>query len=159
MPIAAHPRLASLVLLAIASLALSACHPGNKEAKLLREKVDADLKANPNANLVVLGDFNHTKDSPSTKVLIGHGKTKLVDTRPAERNGDNAPPEKAWFDPNNITWTHYYGKEDSYSRIDYILLSPAMTKFWDKKETYVLAIPNWGVGSDHRPVTAAFDLP
>jgi endonuclease/exonuclease/phosphatase family metal-dependent hydrolase len=130
-----------------------------QEAKILRGIVDDHFKANPDARLVVLGDFNDVKSSASTKEVIGRGKFKLTDTRPAERNGDNAPPEKAWFDPNNVTWTHYYGKEDSYSRIDYILLSPAMTKFWDKKETYVLAIPNWGVGSDHRPITAAFDLP
>lgn len=128
-----------------------------QEAKILRGIVDEHLKTNPSAKLVVLGDFNDVKSSASTKELIGRGKLKLTDTRPAERNGDNAPPEKPWFDPNNITWTHYYGKEDSYSRIDYILLSPAMTKYWDKKETYVLAIPNWGVGSDHRPVTAAFN--
>ena len=61
-----------------------------EEAKLLREKIDARLAANPNANLVVLGDFNDTKDSASTKAVIGRGKHKLVDTRPAERNGDNA---------------------------------------------------------------------
>src|SRR4051812_2657030 len=41
-----------------------------QEAKLLREKVDALLTTNPNANLVVLGDFNNTKDSPSTKALV-----------------------------------------------------------------------------------------
>ncbi|HTL73599.1 MAG TPA: endonuclease/exonuclease/phosphatase family protein [bacterium] len=130
-----------------------------QEAKVMRSIVDEHLKANPAAKLVVVGDFNDVKSSASTKELIGRGKFKLTDTRPAERNGDNAPPEKPWFDPNNVTWTHYYGKEDSYSRIDYILLSPAMTKFWDKKETYVLAIPNWGVGSDHRPITATFDIP
>ena len=128
-----------------------------EEAKLLREKVDADLKANPNANLVVLGDFNNTKDSPSTKVLIGHGRTKLVDTRPAERNGDNLPnPNPAW-EPMNITWTHYYGKEDSYSRIDYILLSPGLAREWIKTETYIPTIPNWGLGSDHRPLVATFE--
>ncbi len=130
-----------------------------EEAKILRGIVDEHFKANPNAKLVVLGDFNDVKNSDSTKEVIGRGKYKLTDTRPSERNGDNAPPDKPWFDQNNVTWTHYYGKEDSYSRIDYILLSPAMTKFWDKKETYVLAIPNWGVGSDHRPITAAFDIP
>ena len=64
-----------------------------EEAKLLREKIDARLAANPNANLVVLGDFNDTKDSASTKAVIGRGKHKLVDTRPAERNGDNAPAQ------------------------------------------------------------------
>src|SRR3954468_20768202 len=34
-----------------------------EEARLLREKVDTILRANPNANVVVLGDFNDTKDS------------------------------------------------------------------------------------------------
>ena len=127
-----------------------------QEARLLRAIVDARLKAEPDAKFVVLGDFNDTKDTPSTKELIGKGSLKLTDTRPAERNGDNARPEKPWFDPANITWTHFYGKEDSYSRIDYILLSPALTPHWLRNETYVLTLPNWGIGSDHRPITAAF---
>ena len=128
-----------------------------EEAKLLREKVDAILSANPNANLVVLGDFNDTKDSASTKAVIGRGKRKLVDTRPAERNGDNAPsPNPAW-EPRNVTWTHHYGKEDTYSRIDFLLISPGLAREWLTNETYVLALPNWGVGSDHRPLVATFE--
>ncbi|HZI33575.1 MAG TPA: endonuclease/exonuclease/phosphatase family protein [Candidatus Binatia bacterium] len=127
-----------------------------QEAKVLREIVDEHLKANPDAKLIVLGDFNDVKDSPSTKELIGRGKFKLVDTRPAEHNGDNAPPEKPWYDPPRITWTHFYGKEDSYSRIDYILLSPAMADDWVKRETYIPRVPNWGVGSDHRPIVTTF---
>jgi endonuclease/exonuclease/phosphatase family metal-dependent hydrolase len=127
-----------------------------EEAKLLREKIDARLAANPTANIVVVGDFNDTKDSTSTRAVIGRGKTKLVDTRPAERNGDNQPnPNPAW-EPRNITWTHYYGKEDSYSRIDYILASPALAQRWSTNDTYVLTLPNWAVGSDHRPIVAAF---
>jgi endonuclease/exonuclease/phosphatase family metal-dependent hydrolase len=128
-----------------------------EEAKLLREKIDAILSAHPNANLVVLGDFNDTKDSPSTKAIIGRGKFKLIDTRPAERNGDNTPsPNPAW-EPRNVTWTHYYGKEDSYSRIDYILISPGLAREWVTNDTYVLTLPNWGVGSDHRPIAASFE--
>jgi len=128
-----------------------------QEAKLLREKVDAILKANANANLVVLGDFNNTKDSPSTKAIVGTGKFKLVDTRPAERNGDDAPNPNPRYSPMNVTWTYYYGVEDSYSRIDYILLSPGMAREWVKSETYVLMLPNWGIGSDHRPIVTAFE--
>src|SRR5207245_792300 len=51
-----------------------------EEAKLLREHLDARLAANPNANLIVLGDFNDTKDSPSTKAVLGLRSHKLVDT-------------------------------------------------------------------------------
>jgi endonuclease/exonuclease/phosphatase family metal-dependent hydrolase len=96
------------------------------------------------------------KSSEPIKTLIGRGKTKLTYTRPAERNGDDAPPENPRYEPRHITWTHYYGVEDSYSRIDYILLSHALTAHWLKAETYILTLPNWSVGSDHRPITAAF---
>ncbi len=129
-----------------------------EESKLLREIVNKRLAANPAANLVVLGDFNDTYNTRGIKEIVGIGKTKLVDTRPAERNGDNQPhPTNPRYSPRNITWTHYYGVEDSYSRIDYLMLSPGMAKEWITNETYIPTIPNWGVGSDHRPVLATFE--
>ena len=128
-----------------------------EEAKLLRERVDACIAANPNINLVVLGDFNDTKDAASTKAVIGRGKHKLVDTRPAEHNGDNTASTKPGLEPRNVTWTHYYGKADSYSRIDYILISAGLAREWITNETYALTHPNWGVGSDHRPIVATFE--
>ena len=128
-----------------------------QEAKILRGIIDEKLSQNPEARLVVLGDFNDVKNSEPVKTIIGRGKTKLTDTRPAERNGDNQPNENPRYEPHNITWTHHYGIEDSYSRIDYIFLSRAMNGLWLKDETYIPQIPNWGVGSDHRPVTTAFD--
>ncbi len=127
-----------------------------EEARLLRELVDSRLTANPKANLVVLGDLNDVYDSPAAKEVVGRGANKLVDTRPAERNGDNLPNENPRYNPRNIAWTHFYGKEDTYSRIDYILLSPGMARELVPAETYVLALPNWGAGSDHRPVVATF---
>jgi len=131
-----------------------------QEAILLREHIDKRLKADPNVNLVVLGDFNDTHDSRSTKAVIGRGKTALIDTRPAERNGDTPDGSPiARYAPRNVTWTYYYGKEDTYSRIDYILLSKAMARHWLPKETYVLTVPNWGAASDHRPIIATFEVP
>ena len=127
------------------------------EAKILRGIIDHKFSENPNARLVVLGDFNDTHNSEPIKTIVGRGKTKLADTRPAERNGDNVPNENPRYEPRNITWTHHYGVEDNYSRVDYIFVSRAMTKFWLPEETYIPKISNWGVGSDHRPVTTAFD--
>jgi endonuclease/exonuclease/phosphatase family metal-dependent hydrolase len=127
-----------------------------EEAKILRRIIDERLAANPKENLVVVGDFNDVYDSPSVKAIVGRGATELWDTRPAERNGDNLPnTNPRWF-PRNVTWTHYYGKEDTYSRIDYIMLSPGMKAELVADGTYVLTTANWGLASDHRPVVATF---
>src|SRR5204863_5930589 len=109
--------------------------------------------ANPNINLIVLGDLNDSKDSPSTKTVLGRGKHKLIDTRPSEQNPE--PGDSA--EERNVAWTHFFAKDDSYSRIDYILLSPGMAREWLKEGTRVLSIPGWGLGSDHRPLVAEFE--
>jgi endonuclease/exonuclease/phosphatase family metal-dependent hydrolase len=96
------------------------------------------------------------KDSKSTRAVVGRGRGALSDLRPAERNGDNAPSANPRYDPRHVTWTHFYGKEDTYSRIDYILVSRGLAREWQPENSYVLALPNWGIGSDHRPVVAAF---
>jgi endonuclease/exonuclease/phosphatase family metal-dependent hydrolase len=128
------------------------------EARVLRGIIDGHFKTNPDAKLIVLGDFNDTKDSDSTKEIIGRGKLKLTDTRPAERNGDDAPGQPPYFEPRNVTWTYFYGADDTYARMDYILLSPAMARGWVKAETCIPTIPNWGIGSDHRSIVAAFNV-
>jgi endonuclease/exonuclease/phosphatase family metal-dependent hydrolase len=127
-----------------------------QEALLLREKIDARLAANPNANLVVLGDLNDHRDSLSTKAVIGRGRNALIDTRPAERNTARPPAAKSGYSPRNVTWTYHYGKEDSYARVDFILLSKGMAREWNTDGTYILALPDWGLASDHRPLVASF---
>jgi endonuclease/exonuclease/phosphatase family metal-dependent hydrolase len=128
----------------------------NQEAMILREKLDALLQQKPDANFVVCGDFNDTRDTPAIRTVMGRGNKSLMDTRPAERNGDTAPSENPNWDPRRVTWTHYYGKEDSYSRLDYILVSRGMAREWRKEGTYILTLPDWGVASDHRPLVAEF---
>jgi endonuclease/exonuclease/phosphatase family metal-dependent hydrolase len=128
-----------------------------EEARLLREKIEAHLASNPESNLVVLGDFNDTKDAVSTKILLGRGKLKLVDTCPAERNGDSLEALNHPTEARNVTWTLYYNKDDTFSRVDYILLSRGMAREWLPQETYVATIPDWGLASDHRPLVAGFE--
>jgi endonuclease/exonuclease/phosphatase family metal-dependent hydrolase len=127
-----------------------------QEAMILREKLDALLQQKSDANFVVCGDFNDTRDTPAIRAVMGRGNKSLMDTRPAERNGDTAPSENPNWDPRRVTWTHYYGKEDSYSRLDYILVSRGMAREWRKEGTYILTLPDWGVASDHRPLVAEF---
>jgi endonuclease/exonuclease/phosphatase family metal-dependent hydrolase len=128
-----------------------------QEALRLRRIIDTRLAADPHLNLVVLGDLNDHPDSPPLRIIRGRGSRQgLVDTRPAEPNGDDQPAPNPRLAPRRITWTSYYSREDSYSRVDYIFLSPGMAREWDPTGTFVLAMPNWGVASDHRPVIARF---
>lgn len=127
------------------------------EAALLRERVDTILKSNPNANLMVVGDCNDVKASLAIRTLIGKGRLALVDTRPTERNGDDRPSLRQTSQARNIAWTYYYSQDDTYSRIDYLLVSRGLAREWKPEGTYVLAVANWGKGSDHRPITAAFE--
>ena len=54
-------------------------------------------------------------------------------------------------------WPQFSGKKDTYSRIDFLLISPGLAREWVKEETYIPFIPNWGVASDHRPIMATFE--
>jgi endonuclease/exonuclease/phosphatase family metal-dependent hydrolase len=129
-----------------------------EEAAALRSAIDARLERDPGEDLIVLGDFNDLKDSKPLRAILGRGATRLFDTCPAERNGDDDSSADG-HEARRVTWTHYYGKDDDYSRIDYILLNNSMRRRWLSQETYVLASPNWGLASDHRPLVAAFAVP
>jgi endonuclease/exonuclease/phosphatase family metal-dependent hydrolase len=124
-----------------------------QEAVALRRVIDARLADNSDANLIVLGDFNDSQDSPPIREIMGRGKGRLFDTHPAELSDAGKTGNQ------RITWTHFYAKEDVFSRIDYILLSHAMEKQWLKAQTYVLSSPDWGIASDHRPLVATFTIP
>lgn len=127
-----------------------------EEARILRSKIEERLNRNPRANLLVAGDLNDLKNSRPVRTILGTGRLRLTDTRPAERNGDTLPPLRPRSDPPRVTWTHFYEVEDSYSRVDYILLAPGMVPEWIPEQTYVLAMPNWALASDHRPIVATF---
>ena len=129
-----------------------------QEARLLRGLVEERLKEKPDANIVVCGDFNDTKDSRAIRALVGgNTRTPLTDTRPVERNGDRLPSENPRWDPRHVAWTHFYGKEDTYSRLDYLLLSPGMVREWRREGSYLPVVADWGLASDHRPVVCEFE--
>jgi len=129
-----------------------------EEARILREKIDQHLQRNSQAHLFVLGDFNDGVGTPVYQTLLGRGKNRLIDTRPHERNGDSLPNPNPRYEPRRIAWTHYYAKEELYSRIDMILLSPSLQKFFRPEQSYVLSLKDWGNASDHRPVCVKLEF-
>jgi endonuclease/exonuclease/phosphatase family metal-dependent hydrolase len=130
-----------------------------EEAAALRRVIDARFAEDPAQNIAVLGDFNDVQDSKPVRAIMGRGTTRLFDSRPAERNGDDEASADGGRQARRITWTHYYAKDDTYSRIDYILLGRGLQTHWLKDETYILTAPNWGLASDHRPLVAGFAVP
>jgi endonuclease/exonuclease/phosphatase family metal-dependent hydrolase len=129
-----------------------------QEALLLRRKIDQLLRADPKLNLAVVGDLNDLKNSAPLRILLGRGATALRDTRPGERLRESR--EEAFTAQESgsrqVTWTHYYDKEDVYSRLDYILISSGLGREWLPRQSLVLARPDWGLASDHRAVVASF---
>lgn len=132
-----------------------------EEAKLLRARVAARLAMNPAGNLVVLGDLNDTPESRSTRTILGVGTRALLDSwarmgaktfRRSAMTIEEQPPESP--DKGPAGWTYNYAKQDHFSRIDYILLSPGMAREW--LETHIAASEGWELASDHRPVVATF---
>lgn len=132
-----------------------------EEAKLLRKKVDALLKKDPDADFVLMGDLNDDYSSRPLRTLLGYqkGVKRLADARPIEPIGDTLPEERTRGKFRSIAWTHFYSAEDSYSRLDYILYSPGLRNQFEQDQTWIAVVPNWGQASDHRPIRAGFSLP
>lgn len=112
------------------------------EARLLRYYVDDILEKNEDANILLVGDMNDVVNSDPIKVIKGDKlkeKRKLVDLKPA--------------DSKNLSWTHWYKEQDTYSRFDYSLVSKGLLSEVDLKKTRIIHIPEiWLLASDHRPL-------
>jgi endonuclease/exonuclease/phosphatase family metal-dependent hydrolase len=109
------------------------------EAAELRRLLDAKLKANPNARIIVLGDFNDHRDSKSLTTIFGSGETAMW-----------APEAKETEDSiANTEFPHL---------IDFITCSPAMAKLYIEDSCQIRRAPDSQDGSDHDPLWAKFKL-
>jgi endonuclease/exonuclease/phosphatase family metal-dependent hydrolase len=116
------------------------------EANLLRQHVDQILNADPATDLIVYGDFNDTKESPSMRQIIGSraSPAALRDLLLKDADGDR--------------WTELWAAQDVYSRIDYILVTRNLLPAVDYPRSSVYRSPLWNKASDHRPIIATFRL-
>lgn len=115
------------------------------EARLLRRHVDAILKADPDARLIVYGDFNDTRGSATLKVITGNtGDPDFLTAIPAA-------------DKQGERWTHFWSIHDIYSRFDYIAVTRSLKQEVDLKQSRIIDDPEWNTASDHRALLAVFN--
>ena len=88
---------------------------------------------------VILGDFNDDKTSKPVRQMIRRGKTAVARLLPAA-------------DARGETWTYVYRKEDTYSRVDHILVSPALEPAVRGGAAQIYDGDGVREASDHRPV-------
>ena len=115
------------------------------EATAIRDRVLKRFPAPSTAMFLLLGDCNDTKSSKPLQFLQKRGKTDVAELLPAA-------------DSRGETWTHDYQREDSYSRVDHILVSPGLRAMVADGAARIYD----GIGvrdaSDHRPVVAVLQL-
>jgi endonuclease/exonuclease/phosphatase family metal-dependent hydrolase len=109
------------------------------EARLLNKQVRRFLTDNPEMNLAVVGDFNDQRTSAAMREAMGR---ELEDVRPRDEFGD--------------IWTHFWEAEETYARIDYIMLNSGMSMELLPPKTRAIRHPAAVNASDHRPLLAVF---
>ncbi|MGE9267104.1 MAG: endonuclease/exonuclease/phosphatase family protein [Verrucomicrobiales bacterium] len=108
------------------------------EALLARKHCNTILEENPSARLLVYGDFNDTRRTPTIYNLLG------------QHNAANYLEDIYLVDSRGENWTHFWDYQDTYARIDYVLASKALIGEIDRKRSYVVDHPDWATASDHR---------
>ena len=115
------------------------------EAAAVRDCVLERVGDPTTARFLILGDCNDTKDSKTVQRLLRRGKTDIAALLPAA-------------DSRGDSWTHAYRKEDSYSRVDHILVSPALRPAVQSGMAQIYDGPGVREASDHRPVAVTLEL-
>lgn len=110
------------------------------EAAALRKKIETILSNDPTTSLLIMGDFNDTKNSLTIKTILGLPRTPTALTA------------LSLHDDRGETWTEYWKEADEYSRIDYIIVNDVLKKTIDESHSAIERPPFWNEASDHCPV-------
>ena len=116
-----------------------------QEAEAVRDLVLARYPDPTKGRFVICGDWNDTRGSRTVRALQKRGDVSLGEILPAA-------------DSHGETWTHFWRREETYSRIDYLLVSPALKSFVASGHARVWDGPGVTEASDHRPVVMQLNL-
>lgn len=109
------------------------------EAETVRDLV---LKRHPDprtAKFLVAGDWNDTRGARPVRALQKRGETEIGELVRAS-------------DSRNETWTHFFRREDQYSRVDYLMVSPGLKPFVAGNRAKIWDGAGAAEASDHRAV-------
>jgi endonuclease/exonuclease/phosphatase family metal-dependent hydrolase len=109
------------------------------EAEAVRDLVLARFPNPSEARFIICGDWNDTRAARPVRALQQRGGTALGDILRAT-------------DSRGEAWTHFYRKEDTYSRLDYLLVSPGLRAAVVGGRALIWDGEGAGEGSDHRAV-------
>jgi endonuclease/exonuclease/phosphatase family metal-dependent hydrolase len=115
------------------------------EAEAVRDLVLSRYPDPAQGRFLFCGDWNDTRGSKTVHALLRRGDKGLGELLRAT-------------DAHGETWTHFYRREDTYSRIDYLLVSPALLPFVTGGRATIWDGPGVSEASDHRPVFLQLQL-
>jgi endonuclease/exonuclease/phosphatase family metal-dependent hydrolase len=104
------------------------------------------LDSDRDANLLVYGDMNDTKDQPAMQEIVG-----------SRRRADHLI-ELPLTDVQGDYWTYYHRQSDTYDRIDYIIVNAVLLPQIDQRLSYIYRSKDWYSASDHRPIVAVIKV-
>ena len=116
------------------------------EATAVRDLILAKHPDPQTTRFVILGDFNDGRTSQAVRFMGKRGKTVIAELLPAT-------------DSRAETWTYVYRKEDTYQRVDHILVSAGLRPLVADGRAEICDLPATMAASDHRPVVVTLRLP
>ncbi|MFH1496624.1 MAG: endonuclease/exonuclease/phosphatase family protein [Verrucomicrobiota bacterium] len=113
------------------------------EAVAVRDRVLERCPDPATTPFLVLGDFNDLRPNRPLRAVLDRGKTAIAEWVPA-------------VDSRDHSWTHYYARNEVYSRVDHILASPAAVPMI--RRAWIVDTPETALASDHRPVAVTLEI-
>lgn len=115
------------------------------EATAIRDRVLKRFPKPAESRFLVLGDCNDSRASKAATFIQKRGKTEITRLLPAA-------------DSRGESWTHLYRREDSYSRVDHVFVSPALQPAVQNGAARIYDGPGVRDASDHRPVIVVLNV-
>lgn len=115
------------------------------EATAIRDYILRRFPEPGAARFVVLGDCNDGRTSRPVAFLQKRGKTEITRLLPA-------------LDSRGEVWTHAFRREETYSRVDHVFVSPALAPAVEGGAARIYDGPGVREASDHRPVVVTLNF-